>query len=367
MQNKRKKIEERVHLLLSIKAKGQLIAFDHLFKKVSRNAGGVPEAEVRNALKQLEQKSYVKPVDERWHITEKGQENAVSLINDQELNLSYRRVLTARRYYLTMASTMIQYLRNHQLAVIKLFSNDNDPIHKVKKIFSRFSKRKPSKPHRIEDRETLINYVNMHTIDFLLIINEKDEKPESLAFSISSPSEQMPTSFLKKVVKMTNKILQEHDLTPLIIFSGDNGFNIFCKFTKPLGNWRTYQKAVKTIKEKVRKRLQSQGKLEYPLSTSSETKKEPEKGVLFSSESMKPNGTIRAPFSLHWRTGLVAIPVQLEQIDDFEKQMADPETIIHNKRDYRVHELKPKPPTKFAKELGIGLYQFLSQEEEEPS
>lgn len=359
----KKRIKDRISLLLAIKPEERVVEFDHIYEKVSRDTGGVAEAEVKDALKELRNGNVVETAEGGWYITSRGRKKARPLADDPNMNLSYRRVLTARRYYLQMAPCVLQFLKGNTLAVIKLFSNEGEPLNKVKEIFSRFSKRKPPQPHKIKDKKTLMRYVNNHTVEFLLVVNEKDVKPHKLVFSISSEQLRDPKEwkFLLKVVRATYEEMNTRDIFPLITFSGERGFNIFCEFTEPLGNWKTYQNAVKTLKEKVGKTLNSRRELAYPLLFASSGRPEKVEGVVFSAESMKPNGTVIAPFSLNVATGLASIPVKPEAIGDFKKEDAEPTTVIKKKRQYETFKMEKSLPTTFAKELSLGLFKFLTK------
>ncbi|NIQ06241.1 MAG: hypothetical protein GWO20_11125 [Candidatus Korarchaeota archaeon] len=359
----RKRIKDRIALLLAIKPTERITELDHIHAKVSRDAEGVSKAEIRDALRELREEHLVETAEGGWYITSQGRKSARPLTNDPNMNLSYRRVLTARRYYSQTAPCILPFLRGNILAVIKLFSNEGDPINKVKEIFSRFSKRKPPQPHTIEDKKTLIRYVHNHTVEFLLVVNEKDVKPHKLVFLISSQQLREPKEweFLLNVVRATYEEMNTRGISPLITFSGESGFNIFCEFTEPLGNWKTYQHAVKTLKEKVERILNSRGELAFPLLFASSRKSENVEGVVFNAESMRPNGTVIAPFSLNLTTGLASIPVKPERIGHFKKEDAEPTTVIKKKKQYETFKMEKSSPTTFAKELSLGLFKFLTK------
>lgn len=363
---KRKRIKDRVLLLLSIKEEGRVVEFNHIFEKVSRNAGGALESEVENALAKLRGKGFVKKIDHsKWKITDRGRNNVNDLLHDPNMNLSYRRVLQARQYYSNMMDYVVDILQGKTLAVIKLFSHGEKPLDDVKKVFSRFSQRQPPVPHRVENKVDLKRYVNIHTVEFLYVVNNPhiDSKWFVLNLFSNTSGKKPIEAFLKEVTKVTVKLLKERaDLAPLVTFSGNKGFNIFCKFKSPLGPWQTYKRAAKTIKKMVESYLESENNLKYPLLSlrESELTNENENYIVYSFESTKPNNPIITPLSLHWKTGLVAIPLSFEEIKNFRREKATPQHVINHKKEYKV-EIVETSPKNFAKELKLGLYQFFNK------
>lgn len=359
----KKRLKDRTHLMLSIKGKNQVIDFDHIYEKVSRDARGATEEEVENTLEELTKENYIRKTGEGWQITEHGRKKAAPLANDVDMNLSYRRVYVARWYYLEMEEYILPFLRDRNLAVIKLFSNEENPIKKVKKVFSRFSKRNPPKPHRIENKKMLMRYVNMHAVEFL-IVSEKEKKPDLLALTVKPRKETEKNEGGKKVLRNVtrttyNVMVEEANLRPFITFSGREGFNIFSKFTKPLGDHKAYQRAVRAIKRLVGERIKEKS-LDNPFETSQLLSLENGKGkIIFSTQGMKANGTIIAPYSLHWETGLASIPIRPSHLEKFQKEEAKAENVIENKEKLDgIIEEKATSPTRLAKTLDLGLFSY---------
>lgn len=359
----KKRLKDRAHLMLSIKDENRVIGFDHIYEKVSRDAGGATEEEVENALEELAKENYIKKTEEGWQITEYGRGKAEPLAKDLDMNLSYRQVYIARRYYSEMGKYILPFLRDRNIAVIKLFSNEEKPTDRVKKVFSRFSKRTPPKPHRIENKGELMRYVNMHTVEFL-IISEKGKNPDFLGLTVKpgkkAKKNEEERKLLRKITRITyNIMVEEANLNPFITFSGVEGFNIFSKFTKPLGDRKVYQRASRVIKKLVEKRIKDE-RTDTPPAASQILSLENEKGMInFSPQGVRPNSTVIAPYSLHWKTGLASIPIRPSHLEEFQPEDAKPEMVIKQKEKLDgIIEEKATSPMKLAKALDLGLFSY---------
>ncbi len=42
----------------------------------------------------------------------------------------------------------------------------------------------------------------------------------------------------------------------------------------------------------------------------------------------RPVGDVRAPFSIHYKTGLISVPLSLDQFEDFEPKDAGPLSVM---------------------------------------
>jgi DNA primase len=69
---------------------------------------------------------------------------------------------------------------------------------------------------------------------------------------------------------------------------------------------------------------------QLPGRTTSETAhKEARKDkVLLDASIIKPMGDVRAPYSMHFKTGLISMPLSIKELDGFEPSVADPELVV---------------------------------------
>jgi hypothetical protein len=78
--------------------------------------------------------------------------------------------------------------------------------------------------------------------------------------------------------------------------------------------------------------------------TTAETAKKEERvdKVLFDASIIKPMGDVRAPYSIHYKTGLVSMPLELKELGGFKPEQADPELVV-KRYEKRGNEFKLEP------------------------
>ena len=363
-----KRVKDRVLLLLAIKPRGKLVDFDHIFEKVSRDCGATKE-EITNALKELISEGLAARKNEKYHVTEEGRKIAWNFIRDEEMNRSYRLVMIARYYYDKVADYILPFLVDRPVSVIKVFSDDNDPVHRVKPIFSRYKKFKPKTYNYIGNKEELLRYVNMHAIDFIPYVHkEKQNYPDWLIVDIDAGEDiknagEQGFELIKEITKITAEVMEEKfNIKPYIKFSGSRGFQIWATFKTPLGDFEKYRRAVVIIQRAVEENLEEMyeelkdkyGELiTKPITTSTVAKKEERaKQILLDWSSLKPEGDVRAPFSIHYKTGLISAPVGLNDLMKFKIEQADFQNVLNNaERLAEEFKLEPSDPIKLREEL----------------
>ncbi|MEM7825432.1 MAG: hypothetical protein QW412_01055, partial [Candidatus Aenigmatarchaeota archaeon] len=144
----------------------------------------------------------------------------------------------------------------------------------------------------------------------------------------------------KEVAEITYKIFGSLNLNPAIKFSGSRGFQVWSlikdfeipEYYQPLplrGKTKRKRNYFTLFSDFVRL-IQKEVDEEVPGITTSETllKEEREDKVLLDSASMKPLGLVRAPYSVHSKTGLVSLPLSFREIKDFEPLDASTEKTL---------------------------------------
>jgi hypothetical protein len=53
-------------------------------------------------------------------------------------------------------------------------------------------------------------------------------------------------------------------------------------------------------------------------------------------------GDVRAPYSMHFKTGLISMPLEVKELDDFQPEQADPELVV-KRYEKRGNEFKLDP------------------------
>ncbi|MHA1615840.1 MAG: non-homologous end-joining DNA ligase LigD [Candidatus Njordarchaeales archaeon] len=372
-----KRVIDRVLLLLAIKPQDKLVDFSHIYEKVNRDCGASKE-EILKALRELMDQGFIERVGDKYRITEDGRQEAWKLAYDPKMNLSYRLVFLARYYYPRIADLILPFLRDRPVTVVKVFSDDNDPIRSIKPIFSRYAKLKPRKYNFINSRDELLKYVNAHAIDFIPYVHRLgNDYPDWLIIDIDAGDSikeagEVGFQLIKEITWETCVVIQEDlGMHPCVKFSGSRGFQIWLKPEKPLGSFEDYRRAVEIIRDLVEEKLKGRydelrsdyGDIfEIPITTTTVAKKElRRRRILLDWSSLKPEGDVRAPFSMHYRTGLVSVPISLNDIKRFSPKLARVEEVIKRKEEIaKAFELKPSPTDILARKMGKGgLLEFI--------
>ncbi|MCS7097750.1 MAG: hypothetical protein NZ922_02075 [Candidatus Methanomethyliaceae archaeon] len=367
-------IEDRILLLLAIKEKGKYIDLEHILEKVSRDENRkIDYSEILNELNSMANRGLININKNGYSISERGYNeilNKLPIIGDG-LNLSYRMVLLAKQYYPKVADYILPFLKERPISVVKIFSDEEDPIGRIKPLFVRYAKYKP-KPIfiSINSVEELMRYVNDHAIDYIPYIHGFDMKaPDWLVIDLDAGEGlKSEEGFLavKFVTKEVYNFLMEYDVIPAIKFSGSRGMQIWASLDNSkihgLDKFAAYRALIQRIQVKIEERLKGSSApsklkpfIEKGLTTSTVAKKEERAyKILLDWSSMKPYGDVRAPFSLHYRTGLVSCPIDPNRIMEFQIVEADSYNVIKNReRLSKFFELNKSDPSKLLRVCNI--------------
>ncbi len=365
------RVADHILLLLAIKPPGKLVELDHILDKVKRNSGASRE-EIFSNLKDLISQGLVGVKNDMYFITDSGRDKAWNLVYDPDMVLSYRLVLLARHYYPKICELILPFLKDRPVSVVKVFSDERDPIHKIKPIFSRYRKMKPRSYNFVNSCEELLKYVDIHAIDFIPYVHKlRQNYPDWLVIDIDAGDEiknagQSGFALIKEVVKETYIVARDQlHLNPYIKFSGSRGFQIWITFTQKLGGFDAYRKAISVIRDLVEDALKGRYdelKEKYgtlisdPLTTSTVAKKEKRrKQILLDPSSMKEEGDVRAPWSIHHKTGLVSVPVYFSDLENFTLDFARAEIVLERRAQLKdAFKLEPSDPSKLMKLIGKG-------------
>ncbi len=368
-------IRDRILLLLSIKEAGKHIDLDHILEKVSRDEGRkIETSELIQELDSLTKEGLITSGQEGYAITDEGLEKIKERLTSigGSLNLSYRMMLVAREYYSQVADQIMPFLRGRPVSVVKIFSDDHDPIHKIKPLFVRYARYKP-KPIfiSIDSKETLMRYVDDHAVDYIPYVHGFDMKePDWLVIDLDAGDElkSREEGFLaiKFVAKEISNFLEENEVLPAVKFSGSRGVQVWAALDNaklPKGDpFAAYRSLIQKIQKKIEDRISTaqvpaeiKHLVERGLTTSSVAKKEERSmKVLIDWSSMKPYGDVRAPFSLHYKTGLISCPIDPSRLMSFNPEEAKPELVSRDaERLSRYFEIERSDPSLLLKTCGF--------------
>jgi DNA primase len=364
-----------VLLLLSIKEPGAKINFQHIFEKVSRDVKlAIAEPEMQHELGQMEKDKLLRVSEGVYYLTDDGRKLITKLLPEigEDLNLSYRRVRIAKDYYDKIAEYLLPFLTNRPVSIVKIFSDDADPIKKVKPLFVRYARYKPKPVFiRIDSKESLMRYVDDHALDYVPYVHSFDMKEPSwlvLDLDAGEGLKSMEQGFLavRFVAGEMVKLLKENEVHSAVKFSGSRGIQVWASLDNTklqkgdlFASYRLIIQRLQAMVEEQIKGLQPPSALkplvEKGLTTSSVAKKEERSDkVLVDWSSMKPYGDVRAPFSIHYKTGLVSCPVDSSRLLFFESDEAKPEVVATNAKQLSHYfELTKSDPSRLLKTLKL--------------
>ncbi|MEM1512231.1 MAG: hypothetical protein QXN15_06700 [Candidatus Jordarchaeales archaeon] len=353
-------VSDHVLLILSIKKAGKLFEGDHICEKVSRDAG-VSDSDVRKVLARLVEEGMIEESDGKYRILPRGFERLESRIKDvwSQLNKSYRAVYLARKYYPKVAGLMMPYLKGRPVSVVKVFSDDNDPINKFSPSFVRYAKYKPKKqPIFIGSERELLSLVDQHAVDFFPVIHKADsERPDWLVFEVSAGKKfGDDLTPVKLVCRLACECLKDYGVKSAVKFSGLRELQVWAMFDEhelPDGYkdyFALYRDIVSFVQRKVEERIHGgEGKeLFYratregkPATTTQTTKREElEDQVLIDPSLIKLNGTVRAPYSMNYETWLTSYPIN--DLERFNPEMASIENTLKSMPEFKLEKSDPQ-------------------------
>lgn len=332
-------------MTLAIKPEGKLVDLQHLREKVSRDAGReLSEKEVSGLLEELMEEGLVRREGEGYALTEKGREHFEGRWREirEELNQDYLKVYRAKRYYPVVAPTLLEFCSGRWVSVFRLFTGR---AWLQRKMGPRYiTLRRPSDLQR---------WLDLHGIDFIPYIHSvNSSRPDWFVLDLDAGKE-VPEEKLKRVVEVTLARMEDFGLEPKLKYSGSRGFQLWASFRphplpeeyRPLelqagkrerNFFNFYADLIRFLEFEVSQKLPG-------LTTSDVAHKERRRGkVLFDPSVMKPMGDVRAPYSMHYRTGLISMPLGKEELRGFTPEQADPERVAERYRE-RGNEFELRP------------------------
>ncbi|MEM7821590.1 MAG: hypothetical protein QXX38_02130 [Candidatus Aenigmatarchaeota archaeon] len=350
--------EDYLLLMFSMKGIGKRVDFNHVKEKLSRDLKIFSDEQIKKILSNLLQSNLIEEVEGKYGITENGKKYFSKRIKEVEeelrkINEPWVIVYKAKQYYPIVADTILEFCKNRYIGFYALFTE--------KRFFRReFKGRKII----LKNYKDLMFFINMHYIDVIPCVHQIGmDRPDWLVVDID-PGSKVEFSKTKEVAKITYEIFKMLDLNPVMKFSGSRGFQVWSLIREfPLPE--EYQPLTLRGESKRKKNyfslfsdfvrcIQIEVDKKIPKLTTSETlpKEEREDKILLDSSSMKPMGLVRAPYSLHSKTGLVSLPLSLKEVDEFEIKNASIENTLE-RFEKRGNEfvLKESDPSKLIKLL----------------
>ncbi|MEW6222054.1 MAG: hypothetical protein AB1476_01855 [Candidatus Hadarchaeota archaeon] len=321
------------HILasLAIKRRGKFVDLAHIREKVSRDSGrSFSEKEVKELLEGLIMRKLVEEKAEEYTITEAGRghfDKRWREIRDK-LNQDYLKIYRAKQYYPHVAEPLLEFCRDRWVSVFRLFTGK-----------AWLQRKLGQKYITIKSRKDIEEWLDVHGIDFIPYIHKiGSDRPDWLVIDFDAGA-KVDVVQTKKVVLVAAKVLEGYGVKLAVKFSGSRGFQVWVKFRphelpkdyqpkqlragkRDRNFFGFYADIVRFTEAKVSERLPG-------LTTSETAKKEARAGkVLLDASIIKPMGDVRAPYSMHYKTGLISMPVELNEIEGFKQEQANPELVV---------------------------------------
>ncbi|MDP7976385.1 non-homologous end-joining DNA ligase LigD [Tardisphaera saccharovorans] len=351
-------VADRILLLLSIKEEGKYIGMDHIYEKVARDTKAfekidLTKSELESEVKLLIANGLVEESAGKYAITDKGETELDNRLKEisEGLNLSYVTVWKARKYYPEVARALLPFLTDRPVSVIKVFSGKEDPIHQLEPLFVRYKRYKP-KPQfiSISNEQELLAYVDDHCVDFIPYVSKFNSNyPDYLILDLDAGErlKQGERGFLmvKAVAEAIVDLMEEARINYLLKFSGSRGFQIWAALDnsnkviseKP-DAYSFYRQVAVEVRNYVEKKLEEDrswieeyglGEVKWPVTSSIVAKKEERSDqILIDWSSMKPNGDVRAPYSMHYKTAMISLPIFPSELRQFKRETASVENVM---------------------------------------
>ncbi len=178
--------------------------------------------------------------------------------------------------------------------------------------------RRKNEPIRVDSQDDLDYYASRRYTEFHPTVGQQTQE----VWVDLDPGKDVSTERLKPAVRDVEREVRKapHVKDVAISFSGGRGFHVRGFLDKPRNT------------NKMRKQLES---ALGPIlrDTSAYTLKPPGKGeIRLDVSTLHDKGSLRAPYSLNTETGLVALPLKHEELENFEPERdATPEAVLKKK------------------------------------
>ncbi|MEM3420655.1 MAG: hypothetical protein QW315_00145 [Candidatus Hadarchaeum sp.] len=321
---------------LAIKRAGRFVDLAHIQEKISRDAGRkFSEEETKQLLGSLVEKGLLVEKAGEYSISDQGREYFEKRWRQikAELNQDYLKVYRAKRYYPQVADAILEFCRDRWVSVFRLFTGR-----------AWLQRKLGPKYIMIKSWRDIEKWLDVHGVDFIPYLHRiGSDRPDWLVIDFDAGKEVSPED-TKKVVRVAYEVLMGYGVKPALKFSGSRGFQIWAQFRshelpqdyKPKqlrserrerNHFSFYADIVRFVESRVAEKL--------PGLTTSETAKKEERvsKVLLDASIIKPMGDVRAPYSMHYKTGLISMPLSIQELSKFVPEQADPELVAERYRE----------------------------------
>lgn len=245
----------------------------------------------------------------------------IEISNPQRLIYKDVTKLDVAKYYSDVATSMLPYIKNRPLSVVRCHQGIEDC----------FFKKHPTQKHKylkivdigdeeyfcLDKEEGIIYEVQMGTIEFHIFGSEKGklEKPNLMFFDLD-PDKNLSLEKLKEGVCYLKEVLDDLSLRSYLKTSGGKGYHILVpfSFSKNYESFFNFSKNIALLLEK-----------KYPKIFTSNIRKSERNGKIFVDYLRNNFGaTCVAPFSLRAREGAkISFPIDWKDLEKISPNEID--------------------------------------------
>lgn len=237
-------------------------------------------------------------------------------------------------YYDSIAEKILPFLRGRRVAVRHFF--DHTPVFRrhptplLRKLRGASPALLNGWPEArwiyVPNKRVLLEIVRQHGYEFFPHL----EGRKDFWFALDIDVRAVPLPLGKVVARTVLDILDERKVKYLLTFSGGNGFHVRWAFSPrsglPMKKWQFLRAIVRNIQQETENRLQTSVQRDAfyqhipkddPITELNSMDLRAQNSVLFDALILRPEATIRAPFSLHTKHRWVAVPVEPRRLAAF--------------------------------------------------
>ena len=245
-------------------------------------------------------------------------------------------------YYNRIADRILPFLAGRHIAIEQRFPGSQQIVY-----------RRHSGKHdqddwiRIDDAAALSDWAYQYAEAFHANLLSEDR---GAWFVIDIDSRELPLEMGRLAARHAVDVLSEQGLAPLVKFSGSDGFHVM--WDVPDLNdisddqlWETERAVVRAVACQVERRLAADPAAapiraavgeDHSLIATGSADRENANAILFDEYILKGNANFRVPYSVHPKTGLVAVPISNKELPKFDLGHAQPETVAASKVDFEL-------------------------------
>jgi DNA primase len=236
-------------------------------------------------------------------------------------------------YYTGVAERMIPYLQGRRAAIEQRFRGGENITYR-----RHTGAAGEDTWIRINDADDLLRWVRQYAEGFHAHIRSEDR---GAWFVIDIDSRNLPTEMARLAAIHSSDVLSALGLRPLVKFSGSDGYHLMWDVADlaeidDAQLWELEREVVRAVACEVERRLAADARADpireavgenKPAITTGSADRENPDALLFDQFILKDNANFRVPYSVHPKTGLVAVPIPFERLDSFNPEDAMPETV----------------------------------------